>query len=121
MKILDLVLKHKYYKMYEDGIKTEEYREITPYWCNRLIGETPMGVDFWTRLLNKERLEYSSPNYWWRYNIRDYTHVRFHDGYTSTTLLYEIKDITVGKGNPNWGAPDHETFIIKLGKRIKTK
>ena len=29
-----------------------------------------------------------------------------------------IESITIGKGNPEWGAPDKEVFIIKLGKRI---
>lgn len=122
MKILDLVLKHKYYKMYEDGIKPEEYREITPYWCNRLLEETPSGTRYWESVLEIERERGDFDKFMNRaYNARYYTHVRFHDGYTSTSLLYEIKEITVGKGNPDWGAPDHETFIIKLGNRIKTK
>ena len=28
------------------------------------------------------------------------------------------KSITIGKGNPEWGAPNEDVFIIKLGKRI---
>ena len=36
MKKLDLILKAKWYDMIESGAKTEEYREITPYWVNRL-------------------------------------------------------------------------------------
>lgn len=103
--------------MYEDGIKTEEYREITPYWCNRLLENSPLGTQYWQRALEIERKEFAKFMSW-KYNVRDYTHVCFHDGYTSTTLLYEIKDITVGKGNPNWGAPEYETFIIKLGKQV---
>lgn len=35
---LHLILKDKWFQMYKDGLKTEEYREITPYWCNRLLG-----------------------------------------------------------------------------------
>ena len=35
MKILNLPLKAKWYKMIESGIKTEEYREIKPYWIKR--------------------------------------------------------------------------------------
>lgn len=26
--------------------------------------------------------------------------------------------ITIGRGRPEWGAPEHTTFIIKLGKRL---
>lgn len=113
--------------MYEDGIKTEEYREITPYWCNRLLRldepsyvKTPLGTKYWKLMLQIERRDFA--DFMSRkYRVHDFTHVRFHDGYTPTTLFYKIKDITVGKGNPDWGAPEHETFIIKLGKRIETK
>ena len=36
MRILDLPLKKEWYEMIESGIKTEEYREIKPYWIKRL-------------------------------------------------------------------------------------
>ena len=32
-------------------------------------------------------------------------------------MLFELKEITIGTGNPDWGAPPYEVFIIKLGKR----
>ena len=51
-------------------------------------------------------------------NCLDYTHVRFRDGYTRRAMLYKIDEITVGRGNPNWGAPtDRDVFIISLGER----
>lgn len=51
--------------------------------------------------------------------FRDYKYVRLHRGYTSTTMTFEIKDITIGRGREEWGAPkDKEVFIIKLGKRL---
>ena len=37
IKILHQPLKAKWYRMIEDGEKTEEYREITPYWMKRLM------------------------------------------------------------------------------------
>lgn len=37
MKILHLVLKKRWYDMIASGEKTEEYREIKPYWSNRLF------------------------------------------------------------------------------------
>lgn len=89
MKILDLPLKAKWYKMIESGIKPEEYREIKPYWEKRLIN-------------------------------RGYTHVRFRFGYTEITMLREIESITIGYGNPDWGAPkDEQVFIIKLKPQVK--
>lgn len=36
MKALDLVLKEKWYRMIESGEKTEEYREIKPFWEKRM-------------------------------------------------------------------------------------
>ena len=33
-------------------------------------------------------------------------------------MTFECKGITIGKGNIEWGAPDNDVFIIKLGKRI---
>ncbi len=36
MRILHLVLKRRWYEMIERGEKTEEYREIKPYWTKRI-------------------------------------------------------------------------------------
>jgi len=104
MKILDLPLKKEWYNMIESGIKTEEYREIKPYWCKRFIGEyEPVVV-----------VHYSTEGC----NVFDYTHIRFRYGYTKRTMLFELKGITIGKGKTEWGAPeDKEVFILKLGNR----
>lgn len=46
--------------------------------------------------------------------------VRFHRGYTNITMLFEFKGVSIGTGNPLWGAePDKEYFVIKLGNRIQ--
>lgn len=47
-----------------------------------------------------------------------YTHVRFRRGYTNTTMTFKCESITIGKGNPDWGAPEEKVFIIKLGERV---
>ena len=131
MKILDLPLKKEWYDMIESGVKTEEYREIKPYWCNRLLYGCSLGIDeYWRPVLEKtfktiEKLGERMPKSFnlehllvWQYGIRAYTHVRFRYGYTKRTMLFELKDITIGKGNTEWGAPeDKEVFILKLGNR----
>jgi hypothetical protein len=38
MKTLYLQLEKKWFDQIESGEKTEEYRELKPYWINRLIG-----------------------------------------------------------------------------------
>ena len=92
MKILDLVVKHKWYDMEESGEKPEEYRALSDHWVKRFL----------------------PTNQVWQ----EYTHVRLHRGYTSTTMLFEIKSMHIGVGNPDWGAPKEEVFIIKLGELI---
>lgn len=45
--------------------------------------------------------------------------VRFSYGYTKRVMEYEVVDITTGVGNRDWGAPDCDVYIIKLGRRLK--
>ena len=46
MKILHLVLKRQWFEMIDSGIKLAEYREIKPYWTNRLEGKNFTHVEF---------------------------------------------------------------------------
>lgn len=103
-KTLDLPLKKEWYNMIEEGVKKEEYREIKPYWCKRFIGQEEP--------LPSQRNECQTCN------LTPYTHVRFRYGYTKRVMVFELKDIVIGKGNPEWGAPKDDVFILKLGNRI---
>lgn len=106
MKILDLPLKKEWYDMIESGVKPEEYREIKPYWCERLLGMKIASFSC--------RYGYQSCN------PKGFTHIRFRYGYTKRTMLFELKGITIGKGKTEWGAPnDRGVFILKLGNKIK--
>lgn len=119
MKILDLPLKSAWYLMIESGIKKEEYRENNRYWNRRLY-----------------KCQIPHPGHWgdcqdlhgnficpcWKCEhskLNQYTHIRFRYGYTKRTMLFKLDNISIGKGNPNWGAPDHEVFILKLGQKIE--
>jgi len=127
-KVLVLALKEKWYRMIESGIKTEEYRELTPYWCNRILYHFPLGIDgYWNSVLgNREYFNKEHPYVTLHnlligeYGTRGYTHVEFTLGYpkkgdTSRRMVKEIDSIKIGKGNPKWGAPeDKEVFIIKF-------
>lgn len=58
--------------------------------------------------------------YWFkRLSDKHYDAVQFSYGYTKRTMLFELESITIGKGNPKWGAPNKDVFIIKLGRRLK--
>lgn len=99
-KTLHLVLKKKWWDMIDSGVKTEEYRDIKPYYKKRLGG------------LILDEFGYVFAGF------RHYDYVCFHKGYTANTMTFEIESISFGKGKPEWGAPKEEVFIIKLGKRL---
>lgn len=115
-KILYLPLKKEWYEMIECGIKTEEYREIKPYWEKRLVNYKAMAKNL-SRLAFRRYILGVSNDICNDYP-RGYTHAKFSYGYTKRTMTFEIERITIGAGNPKWGAPTEFVFIIKLGKRI---
>lgn len=94
-RILHLVLKHKWYDMIVSGEKTEEYRELKPYWSKRLFKM----VD------GKAELKYVS--------------VCFHRGYTNETTTFMLDGWDIGKGKHEWGANMYKYYyILKLGKNL---
>lgn len=107
MKILDLVVKTKWYDMYERGEKPEEYRSTSPYWIKRFTG-----VDYGA-------LPFSFRNGYEKINKMGYTHVRIRRAYTKTSMLFELNDIVYDYGNASWGAWDEKVFILKFGKRME--
>lgn len=107
MSTLHLVLKHRWYHAIEQEGKREEYRNPYEYWAKRLTNNTHGEVAQLVCGYRKEPLDF-----------KHYDLVTFHDGYTSITQTWTVKEITFGKGNPEWGAPNHATFIIKLGERV---
>jgi len=105
MKTLDLVLKKKWYDMIESGEKTEEYREIKPYWVKRLTS------------LRSGSLLFSHRNGYQPIPFKDFTHVTFHLGYAKDrpSMTFAIKEIVCDEGREEWGALAGETyFVIKL-------
>ena len=129
MKILDLPLMFLWYDMIDIGEKPDEYRAITPYWFKRLIDYPPESYinkdPIPTYFQNSDPFHSPADAIRWDMdmagvlNFKEYTHVRFRRGYTKTTMLFEIQNISIGFGNPQWGAPEvKEVFIIKLGKRV---
>ena len=104
---LHLVLKSKWYEMIESGEKTEEYRETKQYWIKRILeGSTAKKPE----LNSIPRQIFKQPKY---------ERVCFHRGYSNRTMIFEIKEISIGIGKATWGAPvGKKVIIIKLGSRI---
>lgn len=88
MKILYLTLKKQWFDMVKSGHKLEEYRELK---------------DYWHRRFNKH-----------------YDAVQFTNGYSpsSPRFLIELRGIDKGVGRPEWGAPNSEVYILRLGNII---
>lgn len=110
-RTLDLVLKGCWYDLIKSGVKREEYREISPYWCKRILhyGHS-LPMIYWNKLL-KAKKKTPTIN---MYNIP--TYVRFRRGYTKESMLFKIDDISIGIGKAELGAPQEEVFIIKFSE-----
>lgn len=127
MKILDLVLMHKWYDMIERGQKFVEYRKAIPHWIKRLMlqYDTSAGKHIEIDNLTAQCLA-DVPNaitaglLSGELKFKDYDAVRFRRGYTKTSMLFEISGMYFGYGMyPHAGAPRNETvFNIVLGKRL---
>ena len=128
MKTLDLVLKKKWYDMIESGEKTEEYREIKPFWVKRLLEPIDLfGRDY----CKAEAFDTDCDNSWCEFIVpkdirdgvikfKDFDNVAFHLGYSKhrPSMMFAIEDIVCDEGREEWGALTGETyFVIKLGER----
>lgn len=98
MDTLKLVLIGKWFDLIHAGIKQEEYREITDYWCKRLF----IGGDL--------------------FKPKPFTHVTFYHGYRkdrrTITVPLCIHWVGIGCGAPEWGAElGKEYFVISLNNQ----
>lgn len=119
-KELCLPLKKEWYEMIESLIKGEEYRGITAYWIPRLL-EYANGIKIPRITANFLAGHPEILGLWLGQGVivfKKYTHVKFSYGYTKRTMTFEMESITIGKGKAEWGAPNEDVFIIKLGKRV---
>lgn len=128
--ILHLPLKAVWYDMINGGGKREEYREITPYWCKRLMWRMLPDADGAIEpcLLTEQVCIAMSEHLAWLHDaiqqhklaFRDFTVVHFSRGYPkrgddTRRMVWPIKEIKIGTGRPEWGAiPGKEYFIIRL-------
>lgn len=116
--VLHLPLKAEWYNLIESGIKTEEYREIKPFWIKRLCTKetiSKLNID----LIASDRKALLTLYGMNIFRFKDYDKVKFSYGYTKKTMTFEIINISIGKGKEEWGAMDDLLFIIKLGSRAE--
>jgi len=119
MRTLHLTLKKKWFDMIASGEKTEEYRELKPYWFRRLAlcgGKEPIEHGQTCKKAFCVSCVYAGG-----FVDKPYTHVQFRNGYSKDApyMLRLCAGIEVRDGNPEWGAePGKKYFVIKLGERL---
>ena len=120
-KVLTLTVSKQWFDMIVSVEKTEEYREIKPYWVARLFQNNSNIVDVQnlasalagrTDLLKK----YIDAQ---RIVLKQYTHVLFVNGYRKNSPRIEKENESISIGKPKKGlCPDKwldtEFFIIKF-------
>jgi len=127
---LQLSLKTKWFEMTKAGIKTEDYREITPYWCNRFLlynGKVlskeewrvfllTSGPVFLSKIIDKEISSHS-----YKITTKSFDFNIMTLGYplktdTARILKFKHEGIEIRQGNPEWGAEKGKLyFVIKHG------
>ena len=146
-KALHLTLKYEWYDKIKNGEKTEEYREIKYTWFRRFcyyglldnqdlrilmhylkgpFSEYPVDLAYINRGggfhirtdSNGIPIQDISSVFKFCLAICKYQKVVFHRGYTKEKMVFDLKSISIGRGNPALGAPaDKNVFILKLGKQ----
>ena len=125
---LQLSLKTKWFEMTKSGEKTEDYREITPYWFSRLFKDAPSNTAIRIGFCKSLKSE-TSAAFWnfkngYFFDLKDFKTNTMTLGYPRSgdkekILKLEHKGIEIKKGKPEWGAePNTLYFVIKHGKII---
>ena len=107
--------------------KKEEYRAVSPYWCSTFLlveGEKKNRAwwenffKFTEKQLNKGKGEIvASMIKSGKATIKEFDSIIFSNGYSKTRDQFTIgvKGISIGTGNPEWGAEEGVLyFVIRL-------
>ena len=119
MKKLFLSLVGIWYRKIQSGEKNEEYRVVNEYWAKRLTKGCKDKValnELWKSIREGYYYNYRLGKI--DFNEGYYSEVEFTLGYpkkddTSRRMVKQIESITIGFGNPKWGAWSAPVFIIK--------
>lgn len=101
--MITLPIKKQWFDMIAAGVKTEEYREIKPYYTTRIateIGESPQ-ITFFALKAGRETREFI---------------VKFVNGYgNNRPSFYAECSIKVGTGRKKWGAvPGNKYYVLRI-------
>lgn len=138
MATLQLNLIKKWFDLTIQGVKKEEYRDITPFWAKRLL--CIKNRDNLTKCYSEETIECIciSLKHWedldydsieevldvFHIKFKEYHYTDFRNGYKSLDkvprFIIENKGITVGVGKEEWGYTGRDNvFIIHHGEVLE--
>lgn len=120
-KTLHLTLKKKWFDMIASGEKKEEYREIKPYWVNRLTWHEHHEEVSCANSLKDALIADSESSYPGGVFTTMYDTVTFRNGYSKNApkITLELLFITYGNAKPEWsGEMSGKVFIIRLGSTL---
>lgn len=110
--------KKEWFDLVKSGEKKEEYREITPYWCNRFLDVESMRIEDCSVEMIELMIEKSV------FSIKQFSKVTFTLGYpkkddTSRRMTFQNPHIRIGEGKTEWGAKaGRKYFVISWEDRI---
>lgn len=116
-----------WFDMIRSGVKKEEYREI---WGQNETGRNiPIFVDIPAKIAFACYGEIDDDSKFLdflRFHMKKMQpkvlHLTNGYGHDKPQLWVHIESISIGRGNPEWGAPlHHDVFIIRLGDVFHTK
>lgn len=126
---LQLSLRKEWFDLTKSLTKTEDYRDITPYWCSRLLTQNGKkeSQSFWEDYLriygaevlrsvlkNGSDIHRVKPKIFIK-NIMTLGYPKKSD--KSKFLNFNHKGISIDHGNPYWGADEGVLyFVIKHGE-----
>ncbi len=97
--MLTLPIKKKWFDMILSGEKTEEYRELKPYYASRFCN-----LFGFSKVINAFK------------NETEPRKIIFRNGYSNNSPSFIAEcSLLVGEGRPEWGAePNKEYYILKI-------
>jgi len=116
---LQLSLKTKWFEMTDPNEKTEDYREITPYWFTRLF-ERPPFYEFDNFIIDINDLSFRAActESMKQFETNTMTLGYPKKGDTSRIKIFKHAGIEIREGRQEWGAEKGKLyFVIKHGER----
>ena len=102
--VLPLVLKGEWYDLIAAGEKKEEYRDLKPYWEQRIA-----------KWLSNQKGQFDVSN--------KYLVIAFSRGYRKADMFFMLRYFEK-RGfalMPEWGEPAKEHLVLGLGERVAVK